>query len=197
MASRIVLIRHGPTTWSVAKRHTGRTDVPLTPAGREAARRLAPVLQRRVFDLVLVSPLRRAADTAVLAGLDAPDRPAVHDADLMEWDYGEVEGITTDDYRSSHPGWLIWDDGCPGGETIDQVATRARRVLGRCDGVDGEVVLVAHGHLLRILTACWLGLPPKGGRYFALEPATLSVLGYEHESPVIRSWNVEPAAQPA
>jgi broad specificity phosphatase PhoE len=192
MASSIVLVRHGETAWSASGQHTGRTDIELTAAGRAGARLLAPVLSSHPFDLVLVSPLRRAVDTATLAGLDDGSHKVEQDADLMEWDYGEVEGITTADYRRRHPGWLIWDDGCPGGETVEQVGHRAERVLARCAETAGEVALVAHGHLLRILTARWLGLPANDGRLFALDPATTSTLGYEHETPVIRAWNVPP-----
>ena len=193
MATSIVLVRHGETEWSKSGQHTGRTDIELTEAGRAAATALATTLASQTFDLVLVSPLRRAADTAVMAGLDAPSRSVEHDADLMEWDYGEVEGITTEEYRRTHPGWLLWDDGCPGGETVGQVGERADQVLARCATVTGSVALVAHGHILRILTARWLGLPSSDGRLFALDPATLSTLGYEHETQVIRSWNAPPA----
>lgn len=188
MASSIVVVRHGATEWSNAGRHTGRTDLPLLADGREGARRLAPALAGRTFDLVLVSPLKRAVETARLAGLEAQV-----DEDLTEWDYGEVEGVTTAEYREQHPGWLVWDDGCPGGETVDHVGQRADRVLARCRTVEGDVALVAHGHLLRILTARWLGLAAEAGRLFALQPTTLSTLGREHETHVIDSWNVPPA----
>lgn len=184
-----MLIRHGETAWSRTHKHTGRTDVPLTEAGRADARRLAPVLADRTFAQILVSPLRRAVATAELAGLTGAGRQADMDPDLVEWDYGQVEGISTETYRQTHAGWLLWDDGCPGGETVEHVGARADRVLDRCATIKGDVALVAHGHLLRILTAHYLRLPAACGRMLALDPATLSTLGYEREDPVILNWN--------
>ncbi|HVX17030.1 MAG TPA: histidine phosphatase family protein [Acidimicrobiales bacterium] len=189
MASSIVIVRHGATEWSEAGRHTGRTDLPLLDKGRDAARRLRPWFADRHFDLVLVSPLRRATETAELAGLTDPAQAAELDADLMEWDYGEVEGITSADYRATHPGWQVWD-GCPGGETADDVGSRADRVLARCAAVDGSVALVAHGHVLRILTARWLAMAPVEGRCWVLDPTSPSTLGHEHDNRVVRSWNL-------
>lgn len=189
----IVLIRHGETQWSRDGRHTGRTDLPLTEAGERAARTLAPLLPDAV-DLVLCSPLQRAQRTAELAGLTV----TAIDPDLVEWDYGAWEGRTTAQIRASlgDPHWVIWDHSVPPGSTPGEqpadVAVRAARVLERCRPVvdaGGTCVLVAHGHVLRILTACWLGLAPIDGRLFGLDPATLSVLGHEHEQQVIRSWN--------
>lgn len=184
MARVIVVVRHGETEWSATGRHTGRTDLPLTAAGEERARALAPRFAGRTFAAVFTSPLSRAADTARLAGLHAD----VLD-DLAEWDYGDVEGRTTAEMREQQPSWTVWWDGCPGGETVDQVGARADAVLARCDDIDGDVALVAHGHILRILTARWLGLPPVDGRLFALYPATWSELGYEHETRVLSILN--------
>jgi len=182
----LVLVRHGQTEWSAAGRHTGRTDVPLTDEGAAQARALAPRLAERSFALVLVSPRRRARDTARLAGVA---EPAEIDDDLAEWDYGDYEGRTSDEIHETDPGWTIWSAGAPGGETPAQVAARADRVIARALAADGDVLLVAHGHLLRVLTARWLGLEAAGGRYFRLEPATLSELGYERDQRVIARWN--------
>lgn len=192
-----MLIRHGETEWSRDGRHTGRTDVPLTPAGEAAARAVAPVLADRRFALVLSSPLTRALRTAEIAGADG----VRVDDDLREWDYGGYEGRTTSDIRLERPGWYLWTDGVPPGdddhpgETVDQVGERADRVLARIAPAveDGDVLLVGHGHALRVLTARWLGQPPDHGRLIALDTATLSVLGHEHERPVIRSLNVPPS----
>jgi probable phosphoglycerate mutase len=182
----LVLVRHGQTEWSAAGRHTGRTDVPLTDEGAAQARALAPRLAVRSFALVLVSPRRRARDTARLAGVA---ELAEVDDDLAEWDYGDYEGRTSDEIHETDPGWTIWPAGAPGGETPAQVAARADRVIARALAADGDVLLVAHGHLLRVLTARWLGLEAAGGRYFRLEPATLSELGYERDQRVIERWN--------
>jgi probable phosphoglycerate mutase len=182
----LVLVRHGQTEWSAAGRHTGRTDVPLTDEGEVQARALAPRLAQRSFARVLVSPRRRARDTARLAGV--ADQSEVDD-DLAEWDYGDYEGRTSDEIHETDPGWTIWRAGAPGGETPAQVAARADRVIARALAADGDVLLVAHGHLLRVLTARWLGLEAAGGRYFRLEPATLNELGYEREQRVIARWN--------
>lgn len=189
----IVLIRHGETEWSRSGQHTGRTDLPLTVKGERDAAALAPRLAGRTFAEVLVSPLGRAQETARLAGLSGSADP-----DLLEWDYGAYEGRRTADIRADNndPDWTIWRDPIPPGDTPgeqpEQVADRARRVLARCvpavrDGAD--CALVAHGHLLRILTATWLGLPAVDGRLFALDAGALSSLGFEHEQHVIRTWN--------
>jgi broad specificity phosphatase PhoE len=185
----VVLVRHGPTEWSQSGRHTGRTDVPLTDAGRAEATALGRRLARRRFALVLTSPLRRAADTCRLAL--GPDQPVEVDDDLVEWDYGEYEGRRTDEIRAERPGWLLWTDGCPGGETAAQVGERADRVVARLRGAPagGDAAVFAHGHLLRVLAARWLGLPAVGGRLLALDPVTLSVLGWEREVAVVRLWN--------
>jgi len=185
MAATIWLVRHGATEWSQNGRHTGSTDLPLLPEGRERAEALAPVLAQHAFSLVLVSPLTRARETAALAGF--PD--AERDPDLHEWDYGAYEGVTTHDIRERVPGWSIWDGEVPQGERADQVAARAQRVLARADAAGGDVLLFAHGHILRVVTAVRLGLDPREGRRFVLDPATVSVIGHEHEWPALRRWN--------
>lgn len=190
----IVMLRHGQTAWSLSGQHTGRTDIPLTPAGRAAAQALAGHLQGHDFPLVACSPLQRARDTATLAGLT----PDVVTDDLLEWDYGAFEGRTTSQIREQEhdPRWVIWDAEIPPGSTPgeqpEDVAVRCRRVIELCEPYlqDGhEVALVAHGHVLRILTATWLGLPARDGRLFALETGTVSLLGYERLQPVISLWN--------
>ena len=180
------LARHGETEWAVLGRHTGRTDVPLTEAGRAQAGRLGDQLRGHDFELVLSSPLVRAAETARLAGFADV---VVHDPDLQEWDYGDLEGRLTVDIREDYPGWTIWQGPWPGGESIDEVAARADRVIARARRVEGDVLVFAHGHLLRVLAARWLGLPPSAGGLFALATATLSLLGWERGSPVIERWN--------
>jgi broad specificity phosphatase PhoE len=196
--ARIWLIRHGETEWSRAGRHTGSTDLPLTEQGERDADAVRDELADVTPGLVLCSPMLRARDTARRAGL-VPDE--VID-DLREWDYGAWEGRTTAEIRDElgDPGWLVWDHPVPAGHTsgeqLDQVAARVDLVIGRCAPVldDGhDVVLVAHGHVLRILTARWLGLAPIAGRLFALDPARISALGFEHEQHVIRSWNATAA----
>lgn len=181
-----MLVRHGETEWSRAGKHTGRTDVPLTDRGREQALAVGEALRGREFALVLTSPLQRAADTCRLAGFG--DQAQERD-DLVEWDYGAYEGRTTEEIRKERPGWLVWDDELPGGETLAQVGVRADRVIGEVRAAEGDALLFAHGHVLRILAARWLGLEPRAGRLFALDPATLSTLGYEHETAVLRVWN--------
>jgi probable phosphoglycerate mutase len=185
MPPEIVLVRHGETEWSRSGRHTGATDVPLTETGREQARSLGELLDGREFELVLSSPLSRALETCRLAGYS---EAAEIDDDLREWDYGEYEGRKTADIRQERPGWTVWM-GSPGGESLDHVGARARRVLDRAAGAGGDAALFSHGHFLRILGACWLGLPPDGGRLFLLSTAALSVLGYERETRVFREWN--------
>jgi broad specificity phosphatase PhoE len=182
----VVLVRHGETEWSRSGKHTGRTDVPLTERGREQARAVGLALREERFELVLTSPLERAAETCRLAGYGA--EAALRD-ELMEWDYGAYEGRTTPDIREERPGWTLWDDGVPGGETAAQVGARADRVIRELRSVRGDAAVFAHGHLLRVLAARWLGLEPNAGRLFALDTATISVLGYERETPVLRSWN--------
>ena len=180
------LIRHGETEWARLGRHTGRTDVPLTETGRDQARALGRRLVGHRFDLVLTSPLSRASETAALAGFGAG---AVVDPDLREWDYGIFEGRLTSEIRADVPGWSIWTGPWPEGETAAQVGARADRVLERARAIDGDVLVFAHGHLLRVLAARWLGLPPTSGSLFSLSTATLSILGWERENAVIETWN--------
>ena len=192
----LILLRHGETQWSRDGRHTGLTDVPLTPPGEAAAAALAPVLAGRDIRAVFASPLQRAVLTAGLAGL----ADVKQDPDLREWDYGGYEGMTTPQIREQRPGWYLWRDGViPGdadhpGETAQQVGARADAVLARVTPLlaEGDVVLVSHGHFLRVLTARWLRLDPAGGRMFRLGTGTLCALGTEHGEPVIISWNVPP-----
>jgi probable phosphoglycerate mutase len=181
----LVLVRHAETAWARAGRHTGRTDIPLTDAGRAAAAELRPGLAARAFDLVLVSPLGRARETAALAGVDAG---AVLDDGLVEWDYGDDEGRTAVEIRAERPGWLVWTDGPRGGETPAQVAARADRVIERALGVDGDVCLVAHGHLLRMLAVRWLGADLELGAQLPLAPGRLGVLGFERDRRALRGW---------
>lgn len=181
------LVRHGETAWTLSRQHTGNTDIPLTENGEEAAAGLAPRLTREPFALVLVSPLLRARQTAELAGF-GPER-FVLDADLRELDYGDYEGLTTAEIRERRPGWDLWRDGCPGGETIADVAARAGRAVARARAADGPVLIVAHGHLLRTLAAVALELDPNAGRNLVLDPGTISIIGSEHEWPALRRWN--------
>lgn len=185
----VVLVRHGETQWSRAGRHTGRTDVPLTEQGRRDAEALGAALRERQLALVLTSPLQRAVETCRLAGLGDV---AVARDDLREWDYGEYEGLKTVDIRQERPGWTVWRDDIPGGETLTEVGERADRVTADLRSSDGDVAVFAHGHLLRILAARWLGLEPAAGRLFALDAGTISVLGYERENAVLRLWNWKP-----
>jgi broad specificity phosphatase PhoE len=180
------LTRHGETEWSRTLRHTGRTDLPLTAHGEAQARALGARLDGRRFALVLVSPLQRARRTAELAGYG--DVLQVDD-DLLEVDYGEYEGLTTADVRRARPDWDLWRDGCPGGETIADAAARAERALARARAADGPVLLVGHGHLTRTLATRALLLDPDHGRRIALDPATLSIVGSEHDAPALRLWN--------
>jgi probable phosphoglycerate mutase len=184
--SEIWLVRHGETEWSRSGQHTGRTDLPLTEVGREQALKLAPKLREQTFQRVFTSPLQRAHETARLAGLDQ----AEPDPDLMEWHYGDLEGRTTLQIRQEFPDWTIWTGQVPNGESVEQVAARAQAVLSRCG--NDKVALFAHGHFLRVLAACWLGVNPREGRLLALSTASLSVLGWEHETRTIRNWNLAP-----
>jgi broad specificity phosphatase PhoE len=182
----IWLMRHGETEWSARGAHTSRTDLPLLPSGIQQAKELATKLRGGKFSLVLVSPMQRARETARLAGYG--DVAEVTD-DLKEWDYGIYESRTTPEIRAENPNWSLWRDGTPQGEPIDQVGVRVSRVIQRCLSVEGDVALFAHGHVLRILTAVWLGLPPNNGQFYALNTGTISVLGFEHDYRVIRRWN--------
>jgi probable phosphoglycerate mutase len=182
----IVLARHGETEWSRDGRHTGRTDVPLTENGREQALLLRDALGEWSFERVVSSTLERALETCKLAGLG--DRAQKTD-DLLEWDYGEYEGITTPQIREARPGWSLWRDGCPGGEVSADVGQRVDRVIAELADLEGDVAVFAHGHVLRVLAARWIGLGPESGALLALDTATLSVLGYERERRVVRRWN--------
>jgi probable phosphoglycerate mutase len=192
----LVLLRHGATEWSASGKHTGRTDVPLTLLGEEQAGLVAGLIADRNFALVLASPLRRAQETAKLAGLSHVET----DANLVEWDYGRYEGLTTAQIRALLPGWSLWRDGVPAGvdgqpgETAADVGGRADRVLTRVLPLlgRGDVALVSHGHFLRVLAARWLSLPPTGGAMLALDTASVSVLGFEHGEHVLRHWNLVP-----
>jgi broad specificity phosphatase PhoE len=183
---RIWLVRHGETEWARLGKHTGRTDIPLTELGREQAGAVARRLASHPFAAVVSSPLSRALDTARLAGF--ADRVTTT-RDLLEWDYGNDEGRTTPEIRVDRPGWTIWADGPQGGETIDEVAARVDRVIARARDLDGDTLAFAHGHVLRIMAARWIGEPPIEGRLFALSTATVSVLGWEREQAVIERWN--------
>jgi broad specificity phosphatase PhoE len=185
MTSRMVLLRHGATEWSMAGRHTGRSDIPLLSEGREQAKAAGQALQGFDFALVLTSPLRRALETCELAGFEGVPEP-----DLMEWDYGSYDGLTTEEIRAANDEWTLWTEGTEGGERAADVGRRADRVIERARSVEGDTLCVAHGHILRVLAARWLGLPPAGGRLLALNPAGISVLGWERETPVVTSWNV-------
>jgi broad specificity phosphatase PhoE len=182
----VFAIRHGETAWSLSGQHTGTTDIPLTDNGRRLAERMRPVLAREKFALVLVSPLQRARETCERAGLGAK---AVIDSDLVEWNYGKYEGLTPKQIHQDAPGWLIFRDGCPGGEAPDQVGARADRAIARARSVEGDVALFAHGHVLRVLVARWIGLPAGAGQHFLLDTGTLNVLGYYRGTPAVKIWN--------
>lgn len=180
------LIRHGETEWSASGAHTSYSDISLTARGKKSAAAAGAWLAGRVFSLVLVSPLQRALETCNIAGYAAT---AKIDGNLSEWNYGEYEGHTTAQIRKENPGWSIWRDGSTRGETVEQVAARASNVIARCRAAKGPVALFSHAHFLRILTATWLGLPPAAGSMFALDTGSVSILGFERETRVIRMWN--------
>jgi probable phosphoglycerate mutase len=187
-SQQVYLIRHGETEWSRSGQHTGITDIPLTENGRKVAKLLAPVLAKERFTLVLTSPLTRARTTCELAGLGAN---AVIDGDLIEWNYGVYEGLTPEQIQRKAPGWMIFADGCPSGETPGQVAARVDRVIARARAVQGHVALFAHGHLFRVFAARWLGLSASAGCHFLLDTATLNILSYYHGVPAVKRWNDE------
>jgi len=190
MPARMVLLRHGATEWSLSGQHTGRTDIPLLEEGRRQAKVAGEIMREHgltTFGLVLTSPLRRAAETCAVAGFEGQTEP-----DLMEWDYGAYEGLTSAEIRQRQPGWSLWEDGVPGGERVSEVGRRADRVIERAGKSNGDTLCVAHGHLLRVLTARWLGLPPVAGRLFLLRPGGISVLGWDYEWPAIEVWNRGP-----
>jgi probable phosphoglycerate mutase len=185
-AREIVLVRHAETEWSRDGRHTGRIDIPLTEGGRDRAAALAERLAWRRFALVLVSPLTRARETCDLCGLGAQ---AQERAELMEWDYGDYEGLTTAQILATRPGWDLWRDGCPGGESAAQVGARANRVIAELAGIDGEVAVFSHGHMLRVVGARWVALDPAQGGRLGLSTAAICVLGFERDTAVLARWN--------
>lgn len=180
------MVRHGETEWSLSGRHTGRTDLPLTERGREEARELAPRLSAWRFSLVLCSPLRRARETCDLAGFGGVMELC---EDLHEWDYGDYEGLTTPEVLERDPDWVLWRDGCPGGETPSEVAARADRALERLRSADRDAIAFAHGHILRVLAARWIAMEPSAGARFALGAGAVSVLGFERDTEVVSRWN--------
>lgn len=184
----VYLARHGNTAWTHSGQHTGLTDLPLTPDGERNAVRLGERLKGLTFAKVFTSPLQRAARTCQLAGFG---RAAETDPDLVEWNYGKYEGLTSAQILQQRPDWDLFRDGCPGGESPQQIGERAYRVVQRIRGVTDDVLLFASGHIIRVLTACWLGVGPAGGRFFLLSPASLSALSYEHNlyRPVVRLWD--------
>jgi broad specificity phosphatase PhoE len=184
-------IRHGETEWSLSGRHTGVTDIPLTDIGRQRARALRTTLAKEAFSLVLVSPMQRARETCALAGLGGS---AVTDPDLMEWNYGEYEGLTPSQIQELRPDWMLFRDGCPGGETPEQVGIRVDRVIARARASGRAVALFAHGHVLRVLVARWIGLPAEGGQHFLLDTGTLCVLGNYYSAPAVKIWNGVPGS---
>jgi broad specificity phosphatase PhoE len=187
MNPELWLIRHGETEWSRSGAHTGRTDLPLTENGRARAKALGKLLNGRRFATVLASPLTRARETCRLAGYG--DQMEI-EPNLHEWDYGDYEGLSTAQIREKRPGWELWVDGVPNGETVEQVGERASAVIQRAIGGAGDAALFAHGHILRILSVSWLGLAPDDGRLLGLDTASISILGYERDTRVIRLWNV-------
>ena len=182
----VFAIRHGETAWSLSGQHTGTTDIPLTDNGRRLAEQIRLVLAREAFTLVLVSPMQRARETCALAGLGAA---AMTEPDLVEWNYGRYEGLTPKQIHEGAPGWLIFRDGCPDGESAEQVGARVDRVIGRARAAEGDVALFAHGHVLRVLAARWIGLPASAGQHFLLDTGTLCVLGFYRDVPALRVWN--------
>ena len=183
---QVYLVRHGETEWSLSGQHTGITDIPLTANGRRVAKLFEPLFAKVSLALVLTSPLERARTTCALAGLG--ERAEI-DRNLMEWNYGEYEGLTPKQIRAKAPGWLLFRDGCPGGESPEQVGARVDRLIARMRAVEGHVALFAHGHILRVLAARWLGLPAPAGCHFMLDTATLSVLSYYRGIPAVKRWN--------
>jgi broad specificity phosphatase PhoE len=183
---QVYVVRHGETEWSLSGQHTGVTDIPLTENGRAVARRLQPILAKVSFSLVLTSPLGRARETCELVGLGGR---ATVEPDLMEWNYGEYEGLTAKQIHAKRRGWVIFRDGSPGGETPEDVAVRADRVIARVRAAPGNVALFAHGHIFRVLVSRWIGLPPAAGQHFLLDTATLNILGYYRDSPAVKVWN--------
>ena len=183
---KVYVIRHGETEWSLSGQHTGITDIPLTEKGRNKAKLLKPFLMKKSFVLVLTSPLQRAKETCTLSGLGDQ---AETESNLIEWNYGDYEGLTSAKIHETNPGWIVFNDGAPGGETPEEVAVRADRVISRVVSVKGDVALFAHGHILRALVARWLDLPAGAGRNFLLDTGTLNILSYYRGYPAIQTWN--------
>lgn len=189
LLQHIYLIRHGETEWSLSGQHTGTTDIPLTANGRRVAKLFEPFAAEMSFALVLTSPLERARMTCELAGLG---KQAEIDRDLMEWNYGDYEGLTSKQIRAKSPNWMLFRDGCPGGESPEEVGIRVDRLIARVRGIKGDVALFAHGHILRALAARWIGFPVVAGSHFMLDTATLSVLTYYQDIPAVKQWNMPP-----
>jgi broad specificity phosphatase PhoE len=186
LTQQVFLVRHGETEWSLSGQHTGTTDIPLTEHGRQVARLLQPILTKESFALALTSPLQRARETSRLAGFGPV---ALIEPDLVEWNYGRYEGLTPSQIAATAPGWLIFRDGCPGGEQPEDIGARVDRVIARVRAIKGDVVLFAHGHVFRVFAARWLGLPPAAGQHFLLDTATMNILTYYHGIAAIKQWN--------
>jgi broad specificity phosphatase PhoE len=185
-AQQVFIVRHGETEWSLSGQHTGTTDIPLTEHGRQVARLLRPILAKESFALALTSPLQRAQETCRLTGFGDV---ATVEPDLVEWNYGRYEGLTPAQIHATAPGWLIFRDGCPGGEQPDEIGARVDRVIAKVRAVEGNVALFAHGHVFRVLAARWLGLPASAGQHFLLDTATMTILSYYRSIPAIKQWN--------
>lgn len=183
---QVFIVRHGETEWSLSGQHTGTTDIPLTEHGRQVARLLRPILAKESFALALTSPLQRATETCRLAGFE---KAVKIEPDLVEWNYGRYEGFTPEQIHKTAPGWLIFRDGCPGGEQPEEIGARVDRVIANVRAVEGNVILFAHGHVLRVFVARWLALPPQAGQHFLLDTATTNILGYYRTAPAIKRWN--------
>ncbi len=188
MAKHLVLVRHAETEWSLSGQHTGRTDLPLLATGEAKALGARELVLRHAsqFELVLTSPLQRAVRTCELMGFLGQ---AEHMDDLLEWNYGEYEGLTTKQIHERDPAWSLFQDGCPNGENAEEVSVRVRRVIDRCQKIDGDALIFAHGHVLRVLAAVWLRLASEDGEHFALSTSSVSILGFEHDNRVVRQWN--------
>ena len=189
---RVFLIRHGETGWSLSGQHTGMTDIPLTENGRTMPRLLAPILVKVTFARIFTSPLKRARETCELAGLG--ERAEI-DHDLVEWNYGDYEGLTTNEIHAKTPDWMLFRDGCPGGDGPEDVARRVDSVIGRVRAVEGDVALFAHGHVFRVFVARWIGLQATAGCHFVLDTATVGVLSYYRGLPAIKRWNAPVAVE--
>jgi probable phosphoglycerate mutase len=183
---QVFIVRHGETEWSLSGQHTGTTDIPLTEHGRQVARLLRPILAKESFALALTSPLQRARETCRLTGFG---EMATVEPDLVEWNYGQYEGLTPGQIHAKAPGWLIFRDGCPGGEQPEEIGARVDRVIARVRTVEGNIVLFAHGHVFRVFAVRWLGLPPSAGQHFLLDTATMNILSYYRGVPAVKRWN--------